>query len=139
MDKNLIGALVFALLGLGLLAPGLYSLATTARQYFSLESTSGVVVEIRVRPAVKTGGTEMRSPVVRFTAGDGQEHVVHAARGYSRSPFSEGDTVAVRYDRANPDNAMIDSFFEVWGLGALLSGFGAVCLLAGWLAYQRVR
>lgn len=137
MDKNLIGALVFALLGLCLLAPGLYTLATTARQYFSLDSATGVVVEMKVRPAVRTGGTELSSPVLRFTASDGREHTVHSARGYSRSPFSEGDTVNIRYDHTNPDTAVVDTFFEVWGLGALLSAFGAVFLLAAWLAYRR--
>lgn len=137
MDRNLIGAIIFALLGLSLLAPGLYTLATTAKQYLSLDTATGVVVEMKVRPAVKTGGTEMHSPVLRFTADDGKEYTVHSARGYSRSPFSEGDTVQVRYDRANPDTAVVDTFFEVWGLGALLSAFGAVFLLAGWLAHRR--
>lgn len=139
MDRNLIGVLVFALLGLGLLAPGLYNLVTTARQYCGLETTTGTVVEIRFRPAVKTGGTEMSFPVFRFRARDGGEHTVNAVRAYSRNPFSEGDTVSVRYDPARPDHAVIDTFFEVWGLGALLSGFGAVFLLAAWLASRGVR
>lgn len=139
MDRNLMGALVFGLLGLCLLAPGLYNLAATARQHLRLEPATGTVVEIRVRPAVKTGGTEMSSPVLRFTAADGRERVLIGARGYSRCPFSVGDVVKIRYDREDPSSAVIDTFFEVWGLWTLLSAFGAASLLAAFLAWQRLR
>lgn len=139
MDKHLVGAIVFAALGLCLLAPGLYSLGSTARSYFGLETAAGVVVDVLAGPAVKTGGAERRTPVVRFTTAEGKEVTVKSARAYSAVPFQEGDSVRVRYPRANPEGAMIDTFFEVWGLGALLSGFGAAFLLAGWLLFQRAR
>ncbi len=139
MDKNTIGALAFAVIGACLLAPGLSILATTAMRYCRMEAAQGTVIEIRVRRAVKTGGTEMSFPVIRYTAKDGTEHTAEAARSYSRNPFPEGDRVQVRYDPAAPGTAMIDTVFEVWGLGALLSGFGAAFLLAGVLALQRLR
>jgi len=139
MDKNTIGALAFAVIGVCLLAPGLFILATTAMEYLKMDAAEGTVIEIRVRSAVKTGGAQMSSPIIRYVSKDGAEHVARAARSYSRSPFQEGDRVPLRYDPATPDTVMIDSVFEVWGLGLLLSAFGAAFVFAGILAFQRLK
>lgn len=140
MDKNLIGSISMALIGISLLAFGLYFLVTTAKKFLVYEVGEGVVVEIRSRPSASSRGSSLSYPVVSFTARDGREYRTQGARAYSRSiPFSEGDTVKIHYNPANPREVMINTFFEIWGLGSLLSLFGAAFLEAGILAYLKTR
>lgn len=140
MNKNLIGSLVFMAMGLALLLPGLYMLLGTARQILGTQTARGMVVEIRHRSAVKSAGTAMAYPLVKFKAGNGLEYAVQTTRGYSGSiPFQEGDEVDVLYDPSNPQEARIGSFFEIWGPATLLTLFGLTFVAAGVAAHGRFR
>ena len=61
------------------------------------------------------------APVFTFTTLEGMKYTVTSDVGSSPSDFSIGDSVRVRYDSANPENARIHSFFQTWGL-AVISG-----------------
>lgn len=140
MNRNLIGSLLFALIGATMLLPGLYLLFTKAASFLGSQAAPGVVVEIQHRHGVKSGSNEIAYPVVRFRAADGVEYTVEETRGYSGSqPFQEGDSVTVRYAPSNPRQAMIATFFEIWGPAVLLTLFGLAFLGAGLAAWSRFR
>ncbi len=135
MNKATIGGIVLVLIGMSLLGLGVNSLIASARKIFSCEKAEGKVFEIKTRPSVSSKGFELSYPVVRFQAKNQIEYTFNGARAYSGSPpFQEGDKVEVYYNVANPENAIINSFFEIWGLSAVLSGFGLAFLSGGILA-----
>jgi Protein of unknown function (DUF3592) len=45
--------------------------------------------------------------------------------------YQEGERVKVRYETQNPANAKIAGFWELWGLTAVLGGFGVVFVFVG--------
>jgi hypothetical protein len=138
MNKDLWGCVLLACVGLSLLLPGAYFLGKTALQWMHYEATEGVVEEIQYRRATATGGAEMAYPVVRFRTAEGVETTVPSTRGYSRCPFQAGDRVPVRYNPEQPQEAVIATFFEAWGLGAVLLGVGLAFLLGSALSYTRM-
>jgi len=85
------------------------------------ESTSGIVVEMVVRPVYDQNDrdrliNEFHYPVVRFAARDGRVREVQMAEGSDPPSYEVGDEVTVRYDPEKPLEARIDSF----GSNALL-------------------
>jgi hypothetical protein len=75
--------------------------------------------------------------VVRFADADGTEHGFTSPVSVSH-PFAIGDAIPVRYTPASPGDAVVDTWFRLWGLGTIftgagvvLCGFGAVFLRIG--------
>ena len=70
-------------------------------------------------------------PIVRFTTGAGQEVTVRGSTWQRfQANYQAGDTVAVIYDPAQPQNARMDTFVEIWfaPLMLWLVGGGAVLI-----------
>ena len=61
------------------------------------------------------------APVFSFTTEGGKSCTVTSDVSSSPPGFSVGESVRVRYDPANPENARIHSFFQTWGI-AVISG-----------------
>ena len=140
MNKAIIGGIVLLLIGMGLLGIGVNSFIASARKIFSCEKAEATVLEIKTRPSVSSKGFELSYPVVRFQAKNKNEYTFNGDRAYSGSPpFHEGDKVEVYYNLENPENTIINSFFEIWGLSAVLSGFGLAFLSGGILAIIKYR
>jgi hypothetical protein len=77
------------------------------------------------------------APVFAFTAADGKSYTVTSDAGSSPPGFAEGESVKVRYEPENPENARIHTLFQTWG-AALMGAFGGVfCLIWGWLVLRR--
>lgn len=138
VNKELLGFYLLACIGIALLLPGAYFLTRATMQVLAWQPATGIVADIHYRRAVASGGAEMGYPVVTFRTLAGQEIRIQGLRGYSRVPFATGDTVAVRYDPANPRQAYIVTFFEIFGPGALMTGFGLAFLFGAWLAHPRM-
>ena len=91
--------------------------------------------EFPERGAASHGTTGPTSAeVVRFT------DAVGAAREFKSSiatshPFAVGESVTVRYTAADPADAVIDSWFRIWGFPLVFVGAGAVFALVG-LAFR---
>src|ERR1035438_8811252 len=56
---------------------------------------------------------ESYAPVFSFTAVDGKTYKVTSSISSSPADFSVGDSVRVRYDPGNPQDARIQSLFEI--------------------------
>lgn len=118
---NKASAFLSLFLGIGLLA--------------AAEKAPGVVMGFERRSS-KGGSTEY--PVIEFAAVSGE------VRRFTLSgpgDYPTGAVVEVLYDAANPANARLNAFIELW-LGSLaLGGFGLLCLgvsIGTWF-YERAR
>jgi hypothetical protein len=122
----------FALLAIGPCAI-VYSFAsffrTRAFLRTSIEVTGQVVRLERSKYPDRYGYTY--APVFCFTANDGTEHTVTSDVGSSPAGFSEGDSVRVRYEPANPQDARIHTFFQTWGTVVISGAVGVLFVTCG--------
>jgi hypothetical protein len=82
------------------------------------------------------GGRTLYAPVVEFVTRSG-EKVTYQSRIYTRTALPPGKLVTVLYDPANPHEARIDSFTEIWVFP--LVGFvgGLILIFGGGVAFSR--
>jgi hypothetical protein len=132
---NKASAFLSLFLGIGLLAGAGYMFSDTRQLLAAAEKAPGVVVGFERRSS-KGGSTEY--PVIEFAAVSGE------VRRFTLSgpgDYPTGAVVEVLYDAANPANARLNAFIELW-LGSLaLGGFGLLCLgvsIGTWF-YERAR
>ena len=99
---------------------GLYAAATIGWQrYQSIEGTASVqgsLVEFVEERSKDSNGrtTVSRAPVVEYVAPDGQKRLVKGLGG-GLSDKEWGDAVEVRYSIADPAQALIADFQNMWG------------------------
>lgn len=136
-------------------APAQNRARRTTAAWFSMAFGGGLTLAALVaalhtwhfaRTAARTTGTvvEMReaendgcyAPVFRFMDKAGNTHTVSSSL-YSAPPeFHVGDSVGVLYSGAKPDNAVIDSWWQAWGLSTLLGVLGTICLTSGFILHR---
>ncbi|MEJ1169762.1 DUF3592 domain-containing protein [Variovorax sp. CCNWLW235] len=99
---------------------GLYAAATVGWQrYQSIEGTASVqgsLVEFVEERSKDSNGrtTVSRAPVVEYVAADGQKRLVKGLGG-GLSDKEWGDAVEVRYSIADPAQALVADFQNMWG------------------------
>jgi hypothetical protein len=74
-------------------------------------------------------GTVFR-PVFVFRDAQGAEHEIYSTVGTYPPAHKVGDKVSVLYKADEPENAVIDAFFDVWLLPLILGIIGAAQMLA---------
>ncbi|MBZ0334217.1 DUF3592 domain-containing protein [Marinobacter sp. AL4B] len=119
---------VFSIVGAALLVGAIILYNNTTSFLERSETAQGTVVElIRSRSSDSTS----YYPVVRFTAAEGQPIEFRSNSGSNPPSYNRGEQVTVFYEPANPQDAMIDGFFSLWG-GAVIAGIlGSVFGLIG--------
>ena len=69
-------------------------------------------------------------PVIEFT--DQRGEIIHFTPiGNSRVPTAKGSKVNVLYSPFQPQQAVVNDFFALWGMSALLGGLGVFSVLLG--------
>jgi hypothetical protein len=146
--QRLTGVMVMSILlvvGLGFLVTAGVVYATTTSFLAGAERTTGTVVGLVERPA---GATEERhrtvwAPEVRFAV-DGRTIEFRGNVGSSPPAYEVGDSVQVAYDPADPSDARIVGFTDlyllplIFGLvGAVLTGASATASLLWWRRRRR--
>jgi len=120
--------LLFGLIGLAVLVAGVVAAVKQSRKSASGKKATGTVVNLVTR-VFNAGSAGVYCPVVDFTSATG--HPVRFESQFGTMPASHhvGQTVAVRYDPADPQKAEVDSATANWfvpgctiamGLGFLL-------------------
>lgn len=115
---------------------GLYGAATVGwHRYQSIAGTvsvQGSLVEfVEERGKDSNGRTTMsRAPIVEYTASDGQKHRVKGLGG-GLSGKEWGDAVEVRYSKADPTQALVADFQNMWGIVWGLGIFGGFPTMFG--------
>jgi hypothetical protein len=70
------------------------------------------------------------APVFSFNAAGGETYTVTSDVSSTLPGFSVGESVRVRYDPTNPEDARIHSLFQTWGVG-IISGAVGVFFVCG--------
>ncbi|MGF6993836.1 DUF3592 domain-containing protein [Paraburkholderia sp. GAS32] len=121
--QNLLICLIPIVIGAGFLL-GAAASAMRERQIIgSYTRTTGRVVEVQEAERPYQPRSHMYSAIVAFKTETGKE-VTFAQGSSSHNDLESGDEVNVLYDANTPDRAMIDSFWEHWGLPAILFVIG---------------
>jgi hypothetical protein len=89
----------------------------------------GTVVDMQARVTQSGTQTHFRSAVVEFVAADGSHH--EFAQGSSSTGDVSSDKVDVLYDPRNPQDAIVDGFWDRWAAPTILVLIGAPIALAG--------
>lgn len=127
--QRVVGA-IFALVGAGMLAGGLYW-GWHTRQFLKTAATApGVVVEM---VASRGSKSTTYAPVYTFTDGQGVPHKIRSSSSSNPPSYSVGETVQVFYDPQNPESALLDGWFELWGGATIIGGMGSIFFAIGLL------
>jgi hypothetical protein len=82
------------------------------------QRTTGTV--IRLEESEASEGGSVYSPVIEFTASNDQTYTFESGNASDPPDHSVGDEVSILYDPAAPDQARIESFFELWLFPAIM-------------------
>lgn len=118
MKDSLLGlaaGIIFLLVGLAMLA-GSYH-ATT--QYVK---TNGQIVDAKEEEDLDDGRI-FYAPIVDFTTPDQKTHRFTSSVSTKTEPVM-GETVPVLYNPTDPDDAVIENRFDMYGLPGILTAFG---------------
>ncbi|RQR83502.1 MULTISPECIES: DUF3592 domain-containing protein [unclassified Burkholderia] len=93
--------------------------------------STGHVVEIAETAQSSRTRTSLYSATIAFTTDSGRPVTFAQGSTSSRPGLYEGEVVDVLYDPVTPERAVIDRFWDRWGLTAILFAIGAPFLVAG--------
>jgi hypothetical protein len=92
---------------------------------------TGHVVEIAKNARSARSRTSLYSAIVAFTTDSGRRITFAQGSAASHPGLREGEAVNVLYDPVTPERAVVDRFWDHWGLTAILLAIGAPFLAAG--------
>lgn len=95
----------------------------TARFVNAAVATDGKIISLN-RVYLPRRSKEVYLPVFRFTANDGQPHMIMADSNTNLVPFKPGDHVRVIYLKDHPETARIDSIAQLWMPQLIFGVFG---------------
>lgn len=78
-------------------------------------------------------------PILEFRTARGQRIRIEGKISVSPSPYRVGERIAVFFDPAEPEEALIDAFAERWFLPLLFGGFGTIFLVVGGVMFSLAR
>lgn len=93
--------------------------------------STGHVVEIAKNARSARSRTSLYSAIVAFTTDSGRQITFAQGAAASHPGLQEGEAVNVLYDPVTPERAVVDRFWDRWGLTAILLAIGAPFLAAG--------
>jgi len=120
---------IFAVIGLGLLIGGVFSIQHTRRFLQTAASAPGVVTE-----NVRRGHRSGYYPRVLFRTATGQKISFVGNVGTRPPSYRVNEPVIVLYDPLEPYRASIRSFGGLWVTSAILCGLGLLFCLPGVVA-----
>lgn len=120
----------------GLLGGAVWAYQKQQRTMQGRLTSRGTVIELAQKSAASTRGY-IFCPVVEFTLPSGEKISFTSDFGSFPARDKIGDTVKVRYDSIDPQNAEIDSNMSVWLAPLILVFMGliACCLTVAFLAF----
>jgi hypothetical protein len=125
-------ASVFLLVGLGLGIGAALSFADTIGFERSALTALGKVVELEHQLCGSKDRTTCYAPRVLFTELATGRQVLFVSREAANPPaFRVGEEVTVLYAPDNPETAMVQSFFSMWGVVVILSGVCVIFVAVG--------
>jgi hypothetical protein len=127
---------IFIALGALFLAGALIDAHFTQKFLRESVTTDGTVVGLKPTHRVRRRRVTF-APVFRFVTEDGRPVTVVSHTSSNPPAFNLGEAVKVHYKKDHPDDALIDSFGQLWlgdivfaSAGALFTGIGLLILVA---------
>jgi len=119
---------IFAIVGLGLLIGGIFSIQHTRRFLATAVSVPGVVKEIVWQESRSSNNTRggIYYPRISFRTADGQEISFITNTGSNPPSYRVNEPVTILYDPKQPYHAYIRSFTELWLLPTILCPLGLI-------------
>jgi hypothetical protein len=71
------------------------------------------------------------APVYVFTDAVGKEQKIHSSSSRNPPAYSVGESVKVYYSSDDSTDAVLDGFFDLWGVSAIFGGIGLGHLAIG--------
>lgn len=131
MKSTRIVELVFGLVGVSMLAGAGLFYRNTSNFIEAAGRAQGQVMELQSVRSSRSNSSPTWRPLVRFTAPSGE--IVEFLPSSSSNPpaYSAGERVGVFFDPADPGDARLDGFFDLWGGAVIMGGLGIVFLGVG--------
>lgn len=118
----------FGLIGLALLIGAVYLHLDTREFLSSATKTQGSVIDFATH---RSDGTTMYAPVVSYQARDGKTYEYISNTSSSSRSYDIGEQVGIFYLQDNPQDAKIDSFFQLYFGELILFILGGIFFLIG--------
>ena len=130
MGALLLIGILFVLIGVAVLIGGVVTAIKQSRKAARGTAATGTVVDL-VQRVFNPGSAGVYCPVVQFTTALGQP--VRFESGFGTMPASHrvGQSIAVRYDPADPQKAEADSVTSRWLAQGCMIGMGIMFLAMG--------
>ena len=131
MSPSMIG-IVFAVVGVVLLAIGVKIYLSTKKFLATAVGAQGTVIEMveRTRRDREGDVSTMWAPKVRFEVA-GKPIEFESSVGASPPRYKEGQTIDVKYDPQDPNNAKVASGSSYWTGPIILGGLGVIFTIVG--------
>jgi hypothetical protein len=130
MGALILIGLLFVLIGLAILIGGVISAVKQSRESARRGRAAGTVVDL-VKRVLNPGSGGVYCPVVEFTTATGQAVRFESEFGTLPATHQVGQTVAVRYEVADPQKAEVDSATSRWLVPGCMIGMGLGFLVLG--------
>jgi hypothetical protein len=119
---------MFIVVGCGLLAGAIIFAAKTKSFLRDALNARGSIISMCSK---MDDDSTSYAPVFLFTASDGQTYTVSSNKFSSPPEFFAGEKVAVIYEKNHPEQARIDTFYQVWGVEEVLGIIGGAFVAMG--------
>jgi hypothetical protein len=143
MGALLLFGTLFLLIGVAVLIGGAVSAVTQSRKAARGTPATGTVVDL-VKEVVSAGSSGVYCPIIEFRTALGQAVRFQSDFGTMPASHHVGQSIAVKYDPADPQKAQVDSATARWfepgcmlAMGLLFVGMGLLFVVIGILALAR--
>ena len=130
MGALLLVGVLFVLIGIAVLISGAVGAVKQARKSGRGVAATGTVVDL-VKRVFNPGSAGVYCPVVDFTTASGQPVRFESQFGTMPASHRVGQSIAVRYDPADPQKAEVDSATANWFVPGCTIAMGLLFLTMG--------
>ncbi|HVS82472.1 MAG TPA: DUF3592 domain-containing protein [Pyrinomonadaceae bacterium] len=130
MGALLLVGVLFVLIGIAVLISGGVAAVKQARKSGRGVATTGTVVDL-VSRVFNPGSAGVYCPVVEFTTALGQPVRFESQFGTMPASHQVGQSIAVRYDPADPQKAEVDSATANWFVPGCTIAMGLIFFVMG--------
>ncbi|MGE5614980.1 MAG: DUF3592 domain-containing protein [Bacillota bacterium] len=122
------------LLGIALLLAGIGLLSRTNRIINNGISVEAQVTNVKVS---RSGKNTYYTPEIRFATSEGKTVNTTLNKTTGSPAYSVGDKVRIIYSKDNPNDILVDSFFNKYGFPVIFIMAGFIVLIVGFLQVFR--
>jgi hypothetical protein len=126
--RAIFSGIIFFLVSIGMLIGGFFFASSTLSFKANSSSAEGVVIDLTRKYSSDGGATY--APVVAFKDTSGTEITFTTGMASNPPAYTKGEKVSVMYNPGDPQDARIDTFFQLWFPALILSVMGLIFLLA---------